>query len=162
MKRLTLLLIPVLLLLAVAKDGLDKHRAEEYGFSIGYPNHWKVEERSLGKAGRKMGEVSFLHPEIKPSTHWTFFKITATARDSTSAPFKGIVDMAGEQGTYREAELDGSPIKILIDEGKTTWLLCDRSYKDFSYSFSFRIQGKLDSDSWVGIKMVLGTFSRSG
>ncbi len=68
--------------------------------------------------------------------------------------------MVGEAGTYKEAKLGQEEIKILVDHGKTTWLLCDRSFDDFSYSFSFRIQGKLDGDSWAGIRMVLGTFKR--
>ena len=149
-----------LVLSAWTVNGLDRHDAPDYGFSIGFPDGWKVEERKLSNGGRLVGEVSFLHHKIKPSTHWTFFKVVATARDSTSSPFKGIADLVGDKGTYREAELDGSPVKILIDEGKTTWLLCDRLFEDFSYSFSFRIQGKLDTDSWLGIKMVLGTFRR--
>lgn len=159
---LFLILLPlcVFLWIAASPDGLGRHSAEEYKFGIGYPIHWKVEQRELGKGSLKVGEVSFLHKNIKPATKWTFFKVVATERDSTSSPFKGIVDIVGEKGSYREASLGKDPIRILVDEGKTTWLLCDKNFDDFSYSFSFRIQGKLDTDSWIGIKMVLGTFGR--
>ena len=160
--RFFLLLIPVIVLLAVAEmPGLDRYDSDAYGFHVGYPMHWKVEERKLGTGDRPMGEVSFLHHTIRPSTKWTFFKVVANGRDSTSTPFKGIADLVGDKGTYREAVIEDEPIKLLVDEGETTWLLCDKLYDNFSYSFSFRIQGKLDTDSWLGIKMVLKTFGRA-
>lgn len=164
MKRSAYLVIGFLacffLLFAASPDGLDRHNAEAYEFAIAYPIGWKVEERNLGTGERKMGEVSFMNVRNKSTQKWGFFKVVASERDSTSSPFKGIVDMVGEQGDFREAKLGEEEIKILVDHGKTTWLLCDQSYEDFSYSFSFRVQGKLDADSWAGIRMVLGTFAR--
>lgn len=154
-------MLPVLALvfLAMGPEGLDRYQAKAYAFGISYPVGWKVEERTLAEGAHKMGEVSFM-PQGTRGDQLDFFKVVASQRDSTSSAFKGIVEMAGNQAPTRELIVDETPIKALIDEGETTWVLCDRVYPDYSYRFTFRVQGPLDKDAWNGIQMVMRSFAR--